>query len=341
MKSMRAIGLTRYLPASHPESLVDVVLPDPSPGPRDLRVRVGAISVNPVDVKVRAPKAQTEAAPRVLGWDAVGVVDQVGAQVTEFRPGARVYYAGSIRRPGANSELHIVDARLVGAAPRSQGDADAAALPLTTLTAWEGLFERLRFSPTGADRGASLLVIGGAGGVGSMVVQLGKLAGLRVIATASREETRAWARELGADAVVDHRAPIRPQLETLGLAHVDAIFDTQSTDAWWDVMADVIAPAGRIVAIVETPKPLDLEKLKSKSVTFAWELMFTRSIYETADMGEQGRILTRVASLVDEGRIRSTRRETLGTISAANLREAHARLESGRTIGKVVLAGWP
>ncbi len=338
---MRAVGLLRYLPIDHPESLVDVELPEPTPGPRDLRVRVEAISVNPVDTKVRAPKDKTESAPRVLGWDAAGVVDAVGSEVTAFAPGDRVFYAGAIGRPGSNAEKQLVDARLVAAAPRSIDAADAAALPLTALTAWEGLFDRLRLDAAGGDAGKSLLVIGGAGGVGSIVVQLAKTAGLRVVATASREETRAWTKALGADVVVDHRQPLRPQLEQAGLPFVDAIFDTQSTDAWWDAMADLVAPQGRIVGIVETTKGVALDKLKAKSASFAWEFMFTRAQYETPDMAEQGRILARVAALVDAGRVRTTRRETLTPINAANLRAAHARLESGKTIGKVVLAGWP
>ncbi|KYF97381.1 NADPH:quinone reductase [Sorangium cellulosum] len=337
---MRAVGLHRYLPIDHPESLLDVELPEPEPGPRDLRVRVSAVAVNPVDVKVRSPKPRVEDAPRVLGWDAAGVVEAVGAEVTAFRPGDRVYYAGSIARPGSNAEVHLVDERIAGPMPRTLGFADAAALPLTALTAWEGLFERLGVEPDGRDAGRTVLVIGGAGGVGSMVVQLAKAAGLRVVATASREESRAWAALLGADVLVDHRAPLRPQLEAAGMKGVELIFDTQSTEAWWDTMADVVAPLGRIVGIVETSGPVDLGKLMSKSASFSWELMFTRSLHGTPDMAAQREILTRVAAWVDAGRLRSTRREHLGRIDAANLRAAHARLESGQTVGKVVLEGW-
>ncbi|CAN90291.1 MULTISPECIES: zinc-binding alcohol dehydrogenase family protein [Sorangium] len=337
---MHAVGVHRYLPIEHPESLLDLQLPEPAPRPRDLRVRVCAVAVNPVDVKVRAPKPRVESPPRVLGWDAAGIVEAVGADVTVFRPGDKVYYAGSIARPGSNAEVHLVDERLAAPMPRSLGFADAAALPLTSLTAWEGLFERLGVDPEGRDAGSTVLVLGGAGGVGSMVVQLAKAAGLRVVATASREESRAWARSLGADVLVDHRAPLRPQLEAAGIQHVELIFDTQSTEAWWDTMADLVAPRGRIVGIVEAKEPLDLGKLMSKSATFAWELMFTRSLYETADMAAQRAILTRVAAWVDEGRVRTTRREHFGQISAANLRAAHARIESGQAVGKLVLEGW-
>jgi zinc-binding alcohol dehydrogenase family protein len=337
---MHAVGVHRYLPIEHPESLLDLQLPEPAPRPRDLRVRVCAVAVNPVDVKVRAPKPRVENPPRVLGWDAAGIVESVGADVTVFRPGDKVYYAGSIARPGSNAEVHLVDERIAAPMPRSLGFADAAALPLTSLTAWEGLFERLGVDPEGRDAGSALLVLGGAGGVGSMVVQLAKAVGLRVVATASREESRAWARSLGADVLVDHRAPLRPQLEAAGIQHVELIFNTQSTEAWWDTMADLVAPRGRIVGIVEAKAPLDLGKLMSKSATFAWELMFTRSLYETADMAAQRAILTRVAAWVDEGRVRTTRREHFGRISAANLRAAHARIESGQAVGKLVLEGW-
>ncbi|WP_437906485.1 zinc-binding alcohol dehydrogenase family protein [Sorangium sp. So ce327] len=337
---MHAVGVHRYLPIEHPESLLDLQLPEPAPRPRDLRVRVCAVAVNPVDVKVRAPKPRVENPPRVLGWDAAGIVESVGADVTVFRPGDKVYYAGSIARPGSNAEVHLVDERIAAPMPRSLGFADAAALPLTSLTAWEGLFERLGVDPEGRDAGSTVLVLGGAGGVGSMVVQLAKAAGLRVVATASREESRAWARSLGADVLVDHRAPLRPQLEAAGIQHVELIFNTQSTEAWWDTMADLVAPRGRIVGIVEAKAPLDLGKLMSKSATFAWELMFTRSLYETADMAAQRAILTRVAAWVDEGRVRTTRREHFGRISAANLRAAHARIESGQAVGKLVLEGW-
>ncbi|WP_437859519.1 zinc-binding alcohol dehydrogenase family protein [Sorangium sp. So ce363] len=337
---MHAVGVHRYLPIEHPESLLDLQLPEPAPRPRDLRVRVCAVAVNPVDVKVRAPKPRVENPPRILGWDAAGIVESVGADVAVFRPGDKVYYAGSIARPGSNAEVHLVDERLAAPMPRSLGFADAAALPLTSLTAWEGLFERLSVDPEGRDAGSTVLVLGGAGGVGSMVVQLAKAAGLRVVATASREESRTWARSLGADVLVDHRAPLRPQLEAAGIQHVELIFDTQSTEAWWDTMADLVAPRGRIVGIVEAKAPLDLGKLMSKSATFAWELMFTRSLYETADMAAQRAILTRVAAWVDEGRVRTTLREHFGRISAANLRAAHARIESGQAVGKLVLEGW-
>jgi NADPH:quinone reductase len=338
--TIRAVGLRRYLPVENEESLQDVRIERPTPGEWDLAVQVEAISVNPVDVKVRSPKDRVEGTPRILGWDAAGVVVEVGPSVTGFRKGDRVYYAGSIVRPGCNAEVHLVDARIAAQMPRTLGFADAAALPLTTLTAWEGLFDRMGIDPGGRHSGATVLVIGGAGGVGSMVIQLAKHAGLRVVATAARSETIAWTRKLGADIVLDHRGPLRPQLEAAGLGNVDYVFDTQSTEAYWDVMADLVAPEGRIVGIVETKAPLSLEPLRAKSATFSWELMFTRSMLGTRSLGEQGTILRKVATLVDEGRVVTTRTQTLGPIDAKTLRAAHAMLESGRAIGKIVLEGF-
>lgn len=339
--SMKAIGLDRYLPISHPESLFDFDTPMPVPGDKDLRVRVAAVSVNPVDTKVRAPKAKVETTPRILGWDAAGVVDACGEAVTGFQPGDRVYYAGSIARPGSNAEFQLVDARLVGHAPSTLSFAEAAALPLTTITAWEGLFEHLGVDPNSRADGRCLLVIGAAGGVGSMVVQLARHAGLRVFATASRDESRAWVRELGATHVLDHRQPLLPQLNASGALGVELLFNTQSTDAWWTQMSEVMAPFGRMVGIVEASAPLDLNVLKSKSLTYTTEFCFTRSLHQTEDQARQGALLSRVADWVDEGELRSTLRETLRPLCAASLREAHARIETGATLGKIVVEGWP
>lgn len=337
---MKAVALTRYLPIDDPESLIDVELPTPAPAGHDLRVRVEAVSVNPVDTKVRAPKAAVEAAPRVLGWDAAGVVEAVGEAVTLFKPGDRVYYAGAIDRPGCNAEFHLVDERIVGPMPRTLDFAEAAALPLTALTAWELLFERFGFDADGADRDRTLLMIAGAGGLGSIAIQLAKRAGLTAIATASRAETVDWCRRMGADHVVDHRQPLKPQLEALGFAAVDAIACFTAAEPYWAQMADLVAPQGRIGLVVGMKQAVDLEPLKSKSASVHWEYMFTRAQYRTPDMIEQHRILARVAALVDAGALRTTLTGTLAPINAANLRAAHARLESGRSIGKLVLRGW-
>lgn len=338
---MKAIALTRYLPIEDPQSLVDVELPKPAPTGRDLLVRVEAVSVNPVDTKIRRSQpGKTEPAPRVLGWDAAGVVEAVGRDVTLFKPGDAVYYAGSVKRPGTNSEFQLVDERLVGHKPARLSAAEAAALPLTFLTAWEGLFERTAIDRLGADRGRTLLVIGGAGGVGSAGIQLAKLAGLTVIASASRKETRDWVEGLGADHVVDHGKPLPAQVEAIAPGGVDFIANFADTDRYWEAMAAMIRPQGRILGIVENAGPLDLDVLKSKSASFAWEFMFTRALFETPDMHKQGEALNAIAVLVDGGKLRTTLTATLTPINAANLREAHARLQSGRTIGKLSLAGW-
>ncbi|GIP46935.1 NADPH:quinone reductase [Paenibacillus sp. J53TS2] len=335
---MKAVGLTKYLPINDPDSLMDVEIEKPTPTGQDLLVRVHAISVNPVDVKVRGPKNRTESKPRVLGWDVAGVVEQTGPDCTLFKPGDEVYYAGSITRPGGNSEFHLVDERIVGLKPSTLDFAQAAALPLTSITAWEGLFHRLGLSSVeDANSGKTILIIGAAGGVGSIATQLAKYAGLTVIGTASRPESAAWAKELGADHILNHYEEFVPQLKALGFANVDYIFCLNSTEKHWKNMADAIAPQGKICSIVETDERLDLTMLKDKSVTFVWELMFTRPMFGTADMIEQHKLLNELAGLVDRGIIRTTVTEKLTPIDAANLRKAHAMLETGRSVGKVVL----
>lgn len=341
---MKAVALTRYLPIEHPESLLDVELPKPAaPTGHDLLVKVAAIALNPVDCKVRAPKDKVEATPRVLGWDAAGIVEAVGEGVSLFRPGDRVFYAGDITRPGCNAEYQLVDERIVGHMPRSLDFAPAAALPLTTITAWEALFERLHIDREGAHAGRSLLVIGGAGGVGSMAIQLGKLAGLTVIATAGRPESVAWVRELGADHAVPHGAALAGAVRAAGFPHVDYILCANDTDAYFDVMAELVAPQGGIVSIVETTRAHDLGALKAKSAGFAWEFMFTRAMFHTADMIEQHRLLEATAALVGAGRLRPALHPQTpvgGPIDAASLRRAHAQQETGRMIGKQVLVGF-
>jgi NADPH2:quinone reductase len=338
---MKAIALIRYLPIDDPASLIDVELPRPAPGANDLLVRVEAVSVNPVDTKVRSPKPQVEAQPKVLGYDAAGTVEATGTAVDGFQPGDRVYYAGDITRPGSNAQFQLVDARLVGHAPRSINLADAAALPLTVLTAWELLFQRMPFDSEHGGKGKSLLIIGGAGGVGSIAIQLAHRAGFTVIATASRSETSDWCRSLGAQHVINHRQPLQPQLRALGFEHVDAVLNLADTDRYWDVIGEVLAPQGHVGLIVEPAGALKIgDPYKAKAIGIHWEMMFARPRFKTTDQAEQGRILERVATLIDAGALRSTRTETLAPINAANLREAHRRLESGSTIGKLVLAGW-
>ena len=338
---MKAIGLTRYLPIADPQSLFDVELPRPEAAGHDLLVKIEAVAVNPVDTKVRAPKDKVEPSPRVLGWDAAGTVVAVGPDVTLFKVGDPVFYAGSITRPGTNSEYHLVDERIAGHKPASLDFAHAAALPLTAITAWEALFDRLGVSEKGEHEGKSVLIIGGAGGVGSIGIQLAKvLAKLTVIATASRPESEAWVRKLGADHTIDHRGDIPAQLRTLGFESVDYILCFNDTDRHFKAMAEAIAPQGKICSIVENSGPLAVGDLKSKSATFVWEFMFTRAMYGTPDMVAQHKLLNEVARLIDAGRLQTTLGENLGAINAENLRRAHAMLEGGQTIGKLVLQGF-
>ncbi len=338
---MKAVGLTRYLAIENPDALLDIELPEPVPTGHDLLVEVKAISVNPVDCKVRAPKDDVLETPRILGWDAVGVVKAIGNDVTLFKKGDEVFYAGSITRPGANSEYHLVDERIVGHKPKSIGYSEAAALPLTALTAWEALFDRLKVSKTGGDAGKTVLIIGGAGGVGSIGIQLAKKLGkLKVIVTASRAESIEWVKSLGADIVLNHREPLAPQLQTAGVPEVDYVLCFNDLESHFPSFASLIKPQGSIVGIVSTKSPVDLTSLMQKSVTFHWELMFTRSMFGTPDMIEQHRILNEVSSLIDKGEIKTTIGQHLGIINAENLKRAHRMLESGTTIGKLVLEGF-
>lgn len=339
---MKAIGLYRYLPINNPESLLDIDIKKPVPCGHDLLVHIKAISVNPVDTKVRGPKDQVEKEPRVLGWDAAGIVEQVGSESTLFKPGDEVYYAGDLTRPGTNSEFHLVDERIVGRKPATLDFAQAAALPLTTLTAWEGLFDRLEIAQQPErNRDKSILIIGAAGGVGSITTQLAHWAGLTVIGTASRPETIQWAKEHGTDITIDHHKPLAPQLKQLGYPNVDYIFCLNDTARHWNNIVETIAPQGKISSIVETAKPVDLTALQHKSAAFIWEFMFTRSMYHTADMIEQHNLLNRVAELIDAGKLQTTLAERLSPITAANLRRAHESVEKGSTIGKIVVEQFP
>lgn len=338
---MKAIGLKNYLPITDTSSLLDLEIPKPEPEGHDLLVSVRAVSVNPVDTKVRSPEGAVEDPPRILGWDAAGVVETVGPEVTLFGPGDEVFYAGSITRPGTNSEFHLVDERIVGNKPKSLSFAQAAALPLTSITAWEALFDRMDVSRDGASSGKSLLVIGGAGGVGSITIQIAKqVAGLKVVATASREESRNWCLDLGADHVVNHRENIPAQLAAIDLPQVDYVLCLNDTDGHWETMTEVVAPQGHICSIVKTSAPVDLGPLMAKSASFSWELMYTRSMFGTPDMIEQHQLLDAVSRLVDAGEVRTTTGQVMGPINAANLRKAHAQIESGRAVGKLVLEGW-
>jgi len=337
---MKAIAAFAALPADHPSALQDLNLADPVASGHDLLVEVHAVSVNPVDTKVRRGlPAEGQSEPRVLGWDASGIVRAVGPNVTLFQPGDRVWYAGAIHRAGSNSELHLVDERIVGRMPASLGFAEAAALPLTAITAWELLFDRLGLQ-RGGHAGEKLLVVGAAGGVGSILIQLARqLTGITVIATASRPQTQAWVRDLGAQHVIDHSQPLDKALLDAELGEVDYAISLTHTDQHFAALVNAIKPQGKL-ALIDDPEPIDIRLLKRKSISLHWELMFTRSLFETADIQAQHDLLNEVAQLVDAGRIRTTLAEHFGAINAANLRRAHAFIESGAASGKVVLEGF-
>jgi zinc-binding alcohol dehydrogenase family protein len=337
---MRAVGYYEPLDIDVPTALLDLEVPEPIPGPRDLVVRVRAVAVNPVDTKLRRRRAAKDGVPVILGWDASGEVAATGHECRLFRVGDRVFYAGARDRPGCNSEYHAVDERLVARMPEALDWAAAAALPLTSITAWEALFDRLRI-PEGAGYGARLLIVGGAGGVGSIAIQLAKaLSRATVIATASRPESREWCLDLGADDVVDHRGDLPAQLAGRGHGEVDFILLAAASDPYMALLPRLAAPQGAICALVDTTVPHDLRPLKEKSLTFSWESMFTRSLFQTPDMIRQHEILTSVAGEVARGAVRSTLAGHFGTLGAEPLRRAHSQVESGTTIGKIVLRGY-
>ncbi|KPC35388.1 Alcohol dehydrogenase [Pseudomonas syringae pv. cilantro] len=337
---MKAIAYYQSLPISDAHSLQDIELPEPVAGARDLLVEVKAISVNPVDTKIRQNVQPEDGAAKVLGWDVAGVVKAVGSQVTLFKPGDQVFYAGSLTRPGANSELHVVDERIVGHMPKTLSFAHAAALPLTAITAWELLFERLEVAQQKGEGSQSLLIVGAAGGVGSILTQLARqLTSLKVIGTASRPETERWVRELGAHEVLDHSKPLSEELKRVGLHQVTHVASLTQTEQHLDQLVEALKPQGKL-GLIDDPKALDVSKLKRKSLSLHWEFMYTRSMFETEDMIEQHNLLNRVAELIDAGTLKTTFGEHFGRINAENLRRAHALLESGKAKGKVVLEGF-
>ncbi len=336
---MRAVAYKIPQAISAETSLIDVDLPVPTPEGRDLLVEIKAVSVNPVDTKVRAGSKPEPDQLRVLGFDAAGIVKAVGPGVKLFQPGDAVFYAGAINRPGSNAEFHLVDERLVGKKPETLDFPAAAALPLTAITAWEMLFHRLKVNDAVPGANA-ILIVGGAGGVGSIAIQLARtLTNLTVIATASRPETQKWAYDLGAHHVIDHSKPIAQEIEQLALGAPGFVFSTTNTKDHIGEIINLIAPQGRF-GLIDDPEALDVVPFKRKSVSVHWELMFTRSLFQTKDMQEQHNLLNEVSRLVDAGKIRSTVTESLGAINAANLKKAHALIESGRTKGKLVLAGF-
>jgi NADPH:quinone reductase len=337
---MKAIGYYRSLPIDQDEALLDLDIAKPAPGGRDLLVKVEAVSVNPVDVKTRMRAAGAEGKPKILGYDGAGTVAEAGPDCRLFKPGDTVFYAGSNIRQGTNQEYHLVDERIVGTMPRTLSFAQAAALPLTSITAWEMLFDRLGIRIGKPPAAGAILIVGGAGGVGSIAIQLARrLTGLTVVTTASRPETRQWCLDLGAHHVIDHRQPMAEQMAALGIRQADYIFGvTNSEDHLAQIIA-IIAPQGKF-GLIDNPAKLDALPFKNKAVSVHWESMFTRSLYQTPDMIAQHELLSEVARLVDDGLIRTTLGETMGKIDAATLKKAHALVESGRAKGKVVLAGF-
>lgn len=335
---MKAIGFKTSLSIEEKDSFIEFETTKPIPGAHDLLVKIDAISVNPVDFKIRQSSAKDTVleTPKIIGWDAVGIVQAVGEKVTLFEVGDLVYYAGDITKQGSNAEFQIIDERIVGRKPKTLSAEESAVIPLTALTAWEILFDRIRVNAD-KDKGKSILIIGGAGGVGSIAIQLAKkIAGLTVIATASRPETIDWCKQQGADFVVNHKDLVKSVREA-GFENVDFILDFVDTNAYWDTMVELIKPQGHIASITGSAEPVVLNKLKSKSVSFSWELMYTRSMYQTEDMVEQHNILNIVADLLDDGILKTTLKETYHGLTAENLKKAHQLLESGKTIGKIAI----
>lgn len=337
---MQAVGYKEPGTIDRDQALLDIELPTPEPTGRDILVEVKAVSVNPVDVKLRGKTKPEPGEWKVLGWDAAGVVKAVGPEVSDFHPGGEVFYAGAINRPGTNSQFHLVDERIVGRKPQSLDWAEAAALPLTSITAWEALFDRLDVNKSVPGAAPAILIVGGAGGVGSMAIQLVRaLTDLTVIATASRPETIAWVKQMGAQHVIDHSKPLAAQVEALGLGAPGFVFSTTQTNLHLTEIAAAIAPQGRF-ALIDDPPTLGIGLFKQKSVSIHWELMFTRSLFGTADIGEQGRLLNEVSRLVDAGVLHTTMTARYAPINAANLKEVHALVESGTARGKLVLEGF-
>jgi len=341
---MKAIGYTQSLPITDPAALIDVELPQPTATGQDLLVEVLSIAVNPVDCKIRQNVAPQADQVKVLGWDAVGKVVATGELVNQFKAGDLVYYAGDLTRQGSNAQFQLVDQRIVGLKPTSLSNSEAAALPLTAITAWELLFERLAIKkqqPQAIEKSTEImLVVGAAGGVGSILVQLAKaLTGVTVIGTASRAESAQWVKELGADFVIDHSKPLPAQIEALGIGQVTHVASLTHTDSYLDSYIEMMAPMGKI-ALIDDPKSVDITKLKPKCLSLHWEFMFTRSMFQTDDMIKQSELLSEVAQLIDQGLIKTTLGKDLGTINAQNLRAAHQEIEAGSTIGKIVLSGF-
>jgi NADPH:quinone reductase len=335
---MKAIGFKTSLPINEQDSFIAFETEKPTPTSRELLVKIDAVSVNPVDFKIRQSAAKDKIldTPKIIGWDAVGTVEAIGAAVTLFKVGDKVFYAGDLTKQGSNAEYQVIDERIVGKKPSTLSNEAAAVMPLTGLTAWEILFDRIRISPE-KDKGKTILIIGGAGGVGSIAIQLAKkIAGLTVITTASRPETIEWCKKQGADVVVNHKDLVN-EVRKAGFQQVNFIVDFVDTNSYWDAMAELIKPQGHIASITGSAEPIALNKLKTKSASFSWELMYTRSMFQTDDMIEQHYILNKLADLLDSSIIKSTLNTTLNGLTVESFKEAHRLSESGKTIGKIAI----
>lgn len=341
MDKVKAVGFYQHLPVSNADSFEDVMIDQPKIGKHDLLVRVEGVSVNPVDTAVRKGGRKNRMKnPKIIGWDSVGTVIKIGSEVTLFSEGDRVWYAGDFKKSGSNAQNQAVDERIVGLAPNNLADQEAAAVPLVGLTAYESLFEKLGIERT-KDAGNTILIINGAGGVGSMAIQLAKLAGLKVIATASREESISWTRQLGADYVVNHYQDLVKQIHLLGFKYVDYVLNLNNLDAHWQEISEIIKPDGMVAAITENHHLIDLQKLTKKRVTFAWKWMYSKSYYQTEDMISQHEILNKLSKLYEDNELIPINKISYSPINAENMRKAHADVESGKMVGKVVLTGWP
>ncbi|KDN55689.1 zinc-binding alcohol dehydrogenase family protein [Flavobacterium seoulense] len=335
---MKAIGFKKSLPIEDQDSFIEFETVKPIPGANDLLVKIQAVSVNPVDYKIRQSAAKNNVleTPKIIGWDAVGIVEAIGEKVNRFKVGDEVFYAGDITKSGSNAEYQIVDERIVGRKPKSLQAKEAAVMPLTSLTAWEILFDRIRINPE-KDKGKTILIIGGAGGVGSIAIQLAKkVANLTVIATASRPESTEWCKQQGADFVVKHKNLI-DEVRAIGFQQVDYIVDFVDVNQYWSAFVELIKPQGHIGSISDPVESVNIRQLKGKSVSFHWELMFTRSMFQTEDMIEQHHILNKIADLLDNGTIKTTLEEAFTGFNAENFKKAHQLLESGKTIGKIAI----
>jgi zinc-binding alcohol dehydrogenase family protein len=342
---MKAIGYKKSLPISDTESLIDIELPQPKATGRDILVKVSAIAVNPVDYKIRQNKPSETDEYKVIGWDAVGEIVALGESATKFQLGDKVYYAGDLTRQGSNAEYQLVDERIVGRKPKNLSNIEAAALPLTTITAYEMLFEHLtlpKVMPNSTEKSNDvILVVGAAGGVGSILVQLAKaITGATIIATASRESSKAWVEKLGAHHVVNHTKPLKPQIDALNIGQVTHVASLNGTESYFDSYIELLAPFGKIAMIDDPQKPLDVMKMKFKSLSLHIEFMFARTMFNAIDIEEQSHLLNHVSDLIDLGYIQTTVGKELGLINADNLKLAHQELESGKSIGKIVLQGF-